>query len=102
MIKFRNIKGKLVAMDEENAQIVENNFSKMLNRDVEVDWNRDSKRKEKGCLLTIANELSREEFDEAASKASWHESPEVNGMSPSTLKILNAESSKGLRRFIKE
>ena len=85
-LKFRGDDGKSAITDRENAEIVGAHFTKVFNRNANVDWYHANKTKQKKVMHSLVDPISFEEFNIAIDKACWHEIPGINGVSLNMIK----------------
>ena len=101
-MKFRNEQGKIAISDTENVRLADEHFTKVFNRDAEVDMDYIHQTPRKATLFELANSISFVEFIQAVDKLTWHKSPGINGVSPNMIKTLDDENKYVLYLFIKD
>jgi len=100
-MKFRNEQGKIAILDTENTRLAGEHFTKVFNRNAEVDLEYVNRIPRKITLFELADPISFVEFTEAVNKLTWHKSPGMNGVSPNMLKTLD-NKNKYVLLFIKD
>ena len=74
-MKFTLLNGLITKNDEEVADALLSHFSKVYNRNVEVDWIFLRRIKKCEVMHSIGNFMSLEDLDVCLEKLTWHKSP---------------------------
>ena len=101
-MKFRNEQGKIATSDTENTRLAGEHFTKVFNRNAEIDLEYIHRMLRKAILFELADPISFIEFTQAINKLTWHKSSGINRVSPNMLKTLDDENKYVLYLFIKD